>query len=410
MRAPAGGLVLLLLLAGLGFAASLCVPTAGPAASLARCVPSSPGALAPRRMRGGGAPAATAAAGGEAAAREGAMEVARRALLEAAAAARFVASSYSAKFEEGTVGKSDASPVTVADFAVQAIVCARLLQAFPDDPIIAEEAADELRANRELCERVLEAVRVAEPSATAEDICTWIDRGTERNYSERFWTLDPIDGTKGFLRREQYALCLALIENGIPSAGVLACPNLEIPAGEEGGGRRGVLFCASLNGGAWQHAMPEDGGGAAGEVPRKRLALKEIAKTAGELRFCESVEAAHSNHELSGRIASSLEISRPPLRMDSQVKYGIMARGDADVYLRLPHAQSGISFGKTYQENIWDHAAGHLVLTEAGGAVTDMNGLPLDFRHGSKLIKNKGVVASGGPALHERVLAAIAAS
>ena len=49
-----------------------------------------------------------------------------------------------------------------------------------------------------------------------------------------------------------------------------------------------------------QHAMPEDGGGAAGEVPRKRLALKEIAKTAGELRFCESVEAAHSNHELSG--------------------------------------------------------------------------------------------------------------
>jgi hypothetical protein len=190
--------VLLLLLAGLGFAASLCVPTAGPAASLARCVPSSPGALAPRRMRGGGAPAATAAAGGEAAAREGAMEVARRALLEAAAAARFVASSYSAKFEEGTVGKSDASPVTVADFAVQAIVCARLLQvreaeatvavrcagarargrvvwppeyphmqAFPDDPIIAEEAADELRANRELCERVLEAVRVAEVRASA---------------------------------------------------------------------------------------------------------------------------------------------------------------------------------------------------------------------------------------------------
>ncbi len=90
--------------------------------------------------------------------------------------------------------------------------------------------------------------------------------------------------------------------------------------------------------------MPEEGGRAAGGgslplPPPERLLLKETDKAPEDLRFCESFEAAHSNHELSGRIASSLDISRPPLRMDSQVKYGVMARGDADIYLRLPHAQ-----------------------------------------------------------------------
>ena len=101
---------------------------------------------------------------------ESAMQVARGAVVEAAAVARFVAQSYS-NFDALTIGKVDTSPVTVADFAVQAIVCKRLMDAFPDDRVIAEEAADELRANEDLCLRVLQAVRVIEPEATSDDIC-----------------------------------------------------------------------------------------------------------------------------------------------------------------------------------------------------------------------------------------------
>ena len=67
---------------------------------------------------------------------ERAMEVAVLAVQDAVAAARFVARSYSTNFEEGTLGKVDASPVTVADFAVQAIICKRLLDAFPNDLVI----------------------------------------------------------------------------------------------------------------------------------------------------------------------------------------------------------------------------------------------------------------------------------
>ena len=64
-----------------------------------------------------------------------------------------------------------------------------------------------------------------------EQVCRWIDHGGGSQYSERFWTLDPIDGTKGFLRGEQYAVALALIVDGRVAVAALACPNLTCPAG-----------------------------------------------------------------------------------------------------------------------------------------------------------------------------------
>jgi 3'(2'), 5'-bisphosphate nucleotidase len=86
--------------------------------------------------------------------------------------------------------------------------------------------------------------------------------------------------------------------------------------------------------------------------------------------------------------------------MDSQCKYAAVARGEADIYLRLPTR-------KDYQEKIWDHAAGWLVVTEAGGRVTDVGGKPLDFTKGRTLRDNRGVVATNGP-LHDRVVRVVA--
>ena len=79
--------------------------------------------------------------------------------------------------------------------------------------------------------------------------------------------------------------------------------------------------------------------------------------------FCESFESSHSSHEKSAEIARILGTKRPPLRMDSQCKYGLLARGDVSVYLRLPTR-------KSYQETLWDHAAGSIVVHEAGGKVS----------------------------------------
>ncbi len=98
-------------------------------------------------------------------------------------------------------------------------------------------------------------------------------------------------------------------------------------------------------------------------------------------------------------VVRHLGVKRPPLRMDSQAKYGILARGDGTVYLRLPTQ-------KAYVEKIWDHAAGCILVEEAGGRVTDLHGKPLDFSQGKTLAKNKGVIATNGK-LHDLVLRAV---
>ena len=116
-------------------------------------------------------------------------------------------------------------------------------------------------------------------------------------------------------------------------------------------------------------------------------------------RFCESVESGHNAQDITGKIRQLLGSDAPPSRLDSQAKYGVVARGEADLYLRMPTKS-------TYNEKIWDHAGGVLIVEEAGGRVTDMHGTPLDFTQGSELTKNRGVVVTNG-LLHGEVLAAI---
>jgi 3'(2'), 5'-bisphosphate nucleotidase len=120
------------------------------------------------------------------------------------------------------------------------------------------------------------------------------------------------------------------------------------------------------------------------------------------LRFVESVEAGHGNQALQQAIARAAGITQPSLRMDSQAKYGAVARGDAVLYLRLPSPRS-----PDYREKIWDHAAGSLVVEEAGGRVTDMHGQPLDFASDYKMHNNRGVIVSNRT-LHSAVIEALA--
>ena len=87
--------------------------------------------------------------------------------------------------------------------------------------------------------------------------------------------------------------------------------------------------------------------------------------------------------------------------MDSQAKYGLLASGQGELMLRLIS-----SVRLNYKERIWDHAAGALVVEDAGGKVTDLDGKDLDFSQGSTLAKNRGVVASNG-AIHNEALAII---
>jgi len=308
--------------------------------------------------------------------------------LDAVRIAVQVCRSVQGAISEDVLEKQDRSPVTVADYASQAVICRALAAAFPDDPVIAEEDAAELRQSgsqgfRDRVRRELAQVGIA---GSDEDICAWIDHGGAGEFSVRFWTLDPIDGTKGFLRGGQYAISLALIVEGQIVVAVLGCPNLATADGT------GCIFTAVRGGGAWQRSLQT------GDASASQIAVSEVASGANA-RLCESVESGHSAHDQSAQIAQALGVVNSPVRMDSQAKYAAVARGDAEIYLRLPTRPN-------YREKIWDHAGGALIAEEAGGKVTDVAGRPLDFTHGCELSENRGVVVTNRR-LHEAVVEAV---
>ena len=291
-----------------------------------------------------------------------------------------------------SIEKSDKSPVTVADFGSQAIICRAIAAAFPNDLVVGEEDAAELRqpTMENQLAIVTSYVQAVVGEATPDEVLNWIDRGNSE-IGERYWTLDPIDGTKGFLRQDQYAVALALVELGEVKLGVLACPALPVDL-DQPDGERGVLFVAVRGEGATM--MPLSGGE---PHPIRVTAADDVAN----MRFVESVESGHGDHDRQDAIAKAVGITASSLRMDSQAKYGAVASGRAALYLRLPSPKT-----PNYREKIWDHAAGTIVVEEAGGRVTDMYGKPLNFSLSAKLVDNQGVVVSSG-GIHDTVLAAL---
>jgi 3'(2'), 5'-bisphosphate nucleotidase len=280
--------------------------------------------------------------------------------------------------EDGTVAKGDKSPVTVADFASQAVVAATISQS--GLPMVAEEDADEFAGTEDaLRQQVLAAVQTVRPEADAEEVARLIGTGNGEP-TGTYWVLDPIDGTKGFLRGGQYAVALGLIHDGRPVLGVLGCPGWDI----------GRLFGSDRpTTSAWTTDL-------------WHVDQRTPITVAGERRpkIVESVESGHSDHGTSAQIIAALDAEPEPQRMDSQAKYAAVACGVADVYLRLPTRPG-------YEERVWDHAAGVAVIETAGGRVTDLDGNPLDFTAGRTLKNNRGVVATSDAGdLHDRVLKA----
>ncbi|MGH7129607.1 MAG: inositol monophosphatase family protein, partial [Planctomycetaceae bacterium] len=273
--------------------------------------------------------------------------------IDAADLAARVCRSVQATVTEDVLEKDDRSPVTVADFASQAIVCRRLAETFPHDPIIAEEDAASLRApeNVPFLDRIQHELKRVGLDADAATICAWIDRGNAGDSSGRFWTLDPIDGTKGFLRGDQYAIAIALIVEGRVEVAALGCPNLGRPAYDSE--PAGVVLWAVRGQGSWtlemrdereeRREMRDEGVETATETATVQdlsslisphsslLRVSPIGDPAGA-RFCEPFESGHSSHARSARVADQLGIRREPLRLDSQAKYGIVARGEAEIY------------------------------------------------------------------------------
>ncbi|GFR39865.1 hypothetical protein Agub_g365 [Astrephomene gubernaculifera] len=203
----------------------------------------------------------------------------------------------------------------------------------------------------------------------------------------------------------QYAVCLGMLQDGEVVLGVLGCPNLpQGPVSDEDGrsgaaaravgqSHVGCLFSALRNHGAYVAPLWDER-----EEAAVRIHVSDLSD-ASAARFMESVDSRHSSHDTSAAMARELGVVLPPLRMDSQVKYGLLSRGCGSIFMRFPPP--------SYREKIWDHAAGFVIVEEAGGRVTDAGGTRLDFSRGRYLQLDRGIIAAP-PVLHEQLLRAAA--
>lgn len=317
--------------------------------------------------------------------------------------------------DETTITKTDNSPVTIGDYAAQTIIINTIKANFPQDSVVGEESAEGL--DDSFVSSILKEIKDNDalyidkdsngeevnftnedfPLASIEDVKQIINFGDYQGGNKgRFWCLDPIDGTKGFLRGEQFAVCLALIVDGVVKCGVIGCPNLKLSQYDNAKDQvqnvdesfgyifravrgQGATFTDTLSVSNW-----------------KPTHVRHLQNTKDMITL-EGVEKSHSSHDEQDTIKSQLNITKS-IHLDSQVKYCLLAMGLADVYLRLPIKMS-------YQEKIWDHAAGNAIVLESGGFHTDsLENTPLDFSKGRTLL-TKGVIATSGPAkLHELVV------
>ncbi len=250
--------------------------------------------------------------------REQLLETARRAALVAGEALLKV---YATAFE--VQQKTNNTPVCEGDLASERIICAMLSKAFPDIPIASEELVE------------------------VEGTPPW---------AARFWLVDPLDGTKEFIARNgEFAVLIALIEDGIPVLGVIHGPAL------------GVTYAACGRGTATRQL-----GGGKPEPIQARTPPPD------------GLVVIHSrSHENSRRLAEFLQAYRVRERKKcgSALKFGVIAAGEADFYPR---------FGTTME---WDTAAGQAILEAAGGRVETLAGTRLTY--GKPGLKNDGFLAWG---------------
>ncbi|XP_034213471.1 SAL1 phosphatase-like isoform X2 [Prunus dulcis] len=213
--------------------------------------------------------------------------------------------------------KSDKSPVTVADYGSQALVSLVLERELPSESfsLVAEEDSGDLRGNsgQETLQRIRTLVNdtlanneySSVSNLTTDDVLRAIDNGKSEGGSRgQHWVLDPIDGTKGFLRGDQYAIALALLDEGKVVLGVLACPNLPLTSisGENqqsSQDKLGCLFFATVGTGTYM--QPLDGS----SLLKVHVSATENPE---EASLFESFEAAHSLHDLSSTIAKKLGV------------------------------------------------------------------------------------------------------
>jgi 3'(2'), 5'-bisphosphate nucleotidase len=231
--------------------------------------------------------------------------------------------------------KADASPVTAADREAEAVLLAALAQIAPGVPVIAEEA---------------------------------VDRGAVPQIADAFFLVDPLDGTREFIsRRDEFTVNVALVRDGKPVFGIVFAPAL------------GDL-CVTLGRARAGHARIA----ATPSVASATVDFADIRTRPPDLRALVAVASLSHGAAEADRFLAPYHVSQRR-NAGSSLKFCLLACGEADIYPRI---------GPTME---WDTAAGHAILTAAGGSVTELDGTPFVYGKADKGFLNPGFVAWGTP-------------
>ncbi len=295
--------------------------------------------------------------------------------------------------------KPDGSKVTTGDFVSQVVLAKRISRAFPSDQLLSEEDAECLSHFRDGIGEVFRWLQAIDPDMKHRGhVESWIRRG--RGYvglSDGHWGCDPLDATEGYIQNDQYAINLHFVHRDEVKIGVIGCPNLRLACSPESS--QGVLLVAVKGYGAWCCALRGDD-----QFHRLHVSSQPSIIGATGIRPPRDYYPNFFGEDIAMVKGFLTLISPAAVRRErSPIRYPLVASGAGDF---LYHLSMACHVGDLY---VHDHAAGALLVAEAGGRVTDFLGHRLDPSGGLYLDRNFGVVASNG-FLHKELVDTFAAS
>ncbi|XP_076889693.1 putative 3'(2'),5'-bisphosphate nucleotidase, mitochondrial [Bidens hawaiensis] len=313
--------------------------------------------------------------------------------------------------------KNDQTPVTIADFGVQALISLELGKLFPGIPLVAEEDSAFLRSNN-LVDSVVNVVAdkasCQDKPLTQGDVVEAIDRRGEFGPKPAtYWVLDPIDGTRGFVKGSEalYVVGLALVVEGQIVLGVMGCPNWRADKptsmGHENEPEPGIIMATHIGCGTWAKGLPN----LQNLTVNWTRCLVDGYSLVHKGRFCISESQTWDSLPLSSLFGSTTDVDNVgdeevlllPTCCGSLCKYLMVASGRASVFIQRARVDRVIK--------VWDHAVGVICVHEAGGKVTDWNGDQLDLA--ADEVERKALFPPGGilvsnNSLHQEILHIIA--
>jgi 3'(2'), 5'-bisphosphate nucleotidase len=283
-----------------------------------------------------------------------------------------------AGIKDASWSKEDKTPVTIADLASQAILLHEVANIRPADHVHAEEESDSIddAKAQQVRDIVEEATGGSVSLGELRDRIMFRGDGT----SGADWFIDPIDGTKGYVAGLFYAVACGRAIDGKLSEGWMGVPSGDARMEKI----TGKLF------------MARDGQGV------KRWNIADGAEETFSVDPAPTLEEGGRLSVIGSRAHDKVDTPAGVdtdkwhvelLPMDSMAKYAALACGAAELYSRNPSPK----FGAQYY---WDHAAGVLLVQEAGGLVTDLEGKPIDWTCGDRMTANEGIFATRSPELH----------